>query len=219
MLITYMETLVNYNREEGKTTLAAQGWVNELNVAEESTPTNATNNDEPDVANWAGKTGLKALTSPLLGKVSHTFMIKPHVAVFKTGKCLVPGVQIDLELLLSDNNMFLFGTPDTTTSVDKKIPTLGDNDIYVTLWTKKVTLNTSVYARLQKERSLSKTKKVKYPVVRSEIRTYFFDGNSARWEQDNLFVRRVPGKVVIGLLNSNNYNGTLNCYSYAYEKF
>ena len=219
MLITYMETLVNYNQEEGKTTLAAQGWVNELNVAEESTPTNATNNDEPDVANWAGKTGLKALTSRLLGKVSHTFMIKPHVAVFKTGKCLVPSVQIDLELLLSDNNMFLFETPDTTTSVDKKIPTLEDNDIYVTLWMKKVTLNTSVYARLQKERSLSKTKKVKYPVVRSEIRTYFFDGNSARWEQDNLFVRRVPGKVVIGLLNSNNYNGTLNCYSYAYEKF
>ena len=28
----YLETLLNYNREEGKTTLAAQGWVNELNV-------------------------------------------------------------------------------------------------------------------------------------------------------------------------------------------
>ncbi|CAH3017178.1 unnamed protein product [Porites evermanni] len=221
MLITYIETLVNYNREEGKTTLAAQGWVNELNVAEESTPTNATNNEEPDVANWAGETGLKALTSRLLGKVYHTFMIKPHVAVFKTGKCLVPGVQIDLELLLNDSNinMFLFGTPDTTTSVDKKIPTLGDDGLYVTLWMKKVTQNASVYARLQKERSLRKTKKVKYPVVRSEIRTYSFDGNSTRWKQDNLFVRRVPGKVMIGLLNSNNYNGTLNCYSYAYEKF
>lgn len=76
-----------------------------------------------------------------------------------------------------------------------------------------------LYARLQKERSLSKTKQVKYPVVRSEIRTYSFNVNSTRWEQDNLFVWRVPGKVVIGLLNSNNYNGTLNCCSYAYEKF
>ena len=64
----YIETLLNYNREEGKTTLAAQGWVNELNMAEELTPTNAANNDEPDVANWAGKTGLNALTSRLLGK-------------------------------------------------------------------------------------------------------------------------------------------------------
>ena len=54
-------------------------------------------------------------------------MIKPHIAVFKTGKCLVPGVQIDSELYLNDSNMFLFGTPDTTTSVGKKIPTLGDN--------------------------------------------------------------------------------------------
>ena len=40
----------------------------------------------------------------------------------------------------------------------KRFPTLGDNDLFVTLWMKKVTLNASVYARLQKERSLSKTK-------------------------------------------------------------
>ena len=105
------------------------------------------------------------------------------------------------------------------TSVNKKIPTLGDNDIFVTLWVKKVTLNASVYARLQKERALSKTKKVKYPVVGSEIRTYSFDGESTRWEQDNVFVGRVPGKVVIRMFNSNNYNGTLNCYCYANERF
>ena len=165
----YLETLQNFNRQEGETTLAAQGWVNELNVLEELTPTNAGTNDKPNPNNWSGKTGLKALTSRLLGKAYHTFIIKPHIAVFKTGKCLVPNVQIDLELYLNDSNMFLFGTPDTTTTVNKKIPTLGDNDLFVTLWMKKVTLNASVYARLQKERSLSKTKKVCYPVVRSEI--------------------------------------------------
>ena len=91
---------------------------------------------------------------------------------------MVPGVQIDLELYLNDSNLFLFGTPDTTTSVGKNIPTLGDNDLSVTLWMKNVTLNASVYSRLQKERTLSKTKKVQYPVVRSEIRTYSFDGNT-----------------------------------------
>lgn len=128
-------------------------------MAEELTPTNAGSNDQPDDANWVGKTGLKALTSRLLGKVYHTFMIKPHVSVFKTGKCLVPGVQIDLELFLSDSNMFLFGTPGTTTTVNKKIPTIGGNDLFVTLWVKKVTLNASVYARPQKERAVSKTKK------------------------------------------------------------
>ena len=62
---------MNYNRE-GKTTLAAQGWVNKLNMHEELTPTNAANDDEPDAAKWVGKTGFKALTSCLLGNVYHT---------------------------------------------------------------------------------------------------------------------------------------------------
>ena len=190
----YVETMLNYSREEGKTILAAQGWVNELNVRASLTPTNAGTNDKPNPNDWDGKTGLKSLTRRLLGKAYHTFMIKPHVSVFRTGKCLVPGVQIDLELYLNDSNLFLFGTPDTTTSVGKKIPTLGDNDIFVTLWMKKVTLNACVYTRLQKERSLSKTKKVQYPVVLSDIRTYSFDGNSTQWAQDNVFGNRVPGR-------------------------
>ena len=215
----YLETLQNFNRQEGETTLVPQGWVNELNVVEELTPTNAGNNDKLNPNNWSGKTGLKALTSRLLGKAYHTFMIKPHIAVFKTGKCLVPGVQIDLELYLNDSNLFLFGTPDTTTSVGKKIPTLGDNDLSVTLWMKKVTLNASVYARLLKERTLSKTKKVQYPVVRSEIRTYSFDGNSTRWSQANVFLNKVHHKVIIGLMNSTNYNGSLKYYPYAHETF
>lgn len=66
--------------------------------------------------------------------------------------------------------------------MNKKIPTLADDDIFVTLWMVKVTLNASVYTRLQNERALSKTKRVKYPVVRSEIRTFSFEVKSTRWE-------------------------------------
>ena len=155
----FLETLLNYSRQEGETTLALQGWVNELNIKASLTPTNAGNDDEPNPNAWNGKTGLKALTSRVLGNAFHTFLIKPHIAVLKTGKCLVPNVQIDLELYLNDHNMYLFGTPDTTTTVNKKIPTLGDSDLEVTLWMKKVTLSASVYARLAKERSLSKPTK------------------------------------------------------------
>ena len=169
----YTETLLNYNREEGETLLTPQDWLNEVNVREEPNPTNAANNDKPNPNDWAGKTGLKALTTRLYGKVYHTFMIKPHLAAFRTGKCLV----------LNESSMFLFGTPNPTTRVSKKIPTLADDDIFVTLWMKKVTANASVYARLQKKkRAMSKTKMVRYPVARGEIRTFSFDGKSTRWE-------------------------------------
>ena len=76
---------------------------------------------------------MKTLTNRLLGKVFHTFIVRPRLEVFRTGKCLVPAVQIDLELFLNDIHLFLFGTPDTITSVNKKIPTLADDEIFVTL--------------------------------------------------------------------------------------
>ena len=149
----YVETVLNYSREEGKTTLAAQGWVNELNVRASLTPTNAGTNDKPNPNDWDGKTGLKAFTRRLLGDPYHTFMIKPHVSVFRTGNCLVLGVQIDLELYLKDSNMFLFGTPDTTASVGKKIPTLGDNDIFVTLDEKSHSQCLRVYQTAERAKS------------------------------------------------------------------
>ena len=68
----FLETLQNFNRQKGETTLAAQGWVNELNVREELTPTNAADNDKPNPNDWSGKTGLKELTSRLLGKAYHS---------------------------------------------------------------------------------------------------------------------------------------------------
>ena len=92
----YIEALLNYNREEGRTILAPQGWVNEVQVKEELVPTNASNDDQPDTANWDGKTGLKALANHLLGKVFHTFIVRPYLEVFRTGECLVPGVQKEL---------------------------------------------------------------------------------------------------------------------------
>ncbi|KAJ7371655.1 hypothetical protein OS493_023673 [Desmophyllum pertusum] len=36
----YLETLLNYNREDGKTVLAPQGWFNQIDVKEEYTGNN-----------------------------------------------------------------------------------------------------------------------------------------------------------------------------------
>ena len=70
----YLETLLNYSREEGSTKLAPQGWVNQLNVVEELSTTTA-NTDVPNNANWSCNTELRALTSRLLDQNWHTFII------------------------------------------------------------------------------------------------------------------------------------------------
>ena len=83
---------------------------------------------------------------------------------------------------------------------------------------RKVTLNATVYVRLQKERQMLK-KIVHYPVVRGEIRTFSFDGRATQWEKDNVFVGRFSDRVMVGLLHSNAFNGDLGRYPYAFQTF
>ena len=102
---TYLETLLNYNREEGATKLGPQGWVNQLNVTEEMGATGA-NSNTPTNANWKGNAKFRALTSRLLSENWHTFIIRSHLPPLKMGKCLVPGVQLDFELFLNPNSVY-----------------------------------------------------------------------------------------------------------------
>ena len=180
-----LETLLNYNREGGATKLAPQGWVNQLNVIAAMGATGA-NSDVPDDADWNGNAEFRALTSRLLSENSQTSIIRPHLPPLKTGKCLVPGVQLDLELFLNPNSVYLMGTPKKGTLVAKKCPAIHNEDIKVTLLMRKVTLNVSVYVRLQKERQLGK-EIVRYPVVGSEIRTFSFDGRTTQWDKTMFF--------------------------------
>ena len=213
----YIETLLNYNREEGATKLAPQGWVNQLNVAEEIGAT-AANSDVPAAADWSGNADLRALTSKLLSENWHTFIVRPHLPTLHTGKLLVPNIQMDFELFLNPKTIYLMGSPNKGTLNTKKIPAIHNDDIKVTLLMRKVTLNAAVYVRLQKERQLNK-QIARYPVVRSEIRTFSFDGRTTQWEQDNVFVGRFPDRVIVGLLHSDAFNGDLERYPFAFQKF
>ena len=57
---------------------------------------------------------------------------------------------------------------------------------------------------------------MRYPVVRSEIRTFSFDG---RTTQDNVFVGRFPDRMMVGLLRSNAFNRDMGRNPYALQTF
>ena len=68
----------------------------------------------------------------------------------------MPGVQLDFELFLNPNSIYLMGTPNKGTLNAKKFLAIHNDDIKVTLLMRKVTLNASVYVRLEKERQMLK---------------------------------------------------------------
>ena len=77
--------------------------------------------------------------------------------------------------------------------------------------------NAKIYMDLQRRRTSAKTI-VHYPVIKSDIRTFSIPQGQTRWEQDNLFLGRVPEDVVLVFMHSEVYNGHLERHTFAYER-
>ena len=61
--------------------------------------------------------------------------------------------------------------------------------------------------------------RARYPVVRSKIRTFAFDFQTTKFEKDDVFVGEIPDRMIVGLLDSRAFNGSLEYYPLAFQKF
>ena len=196
----YLKTLLNFS-QEGKTKLAAQGWVNQVNPTAELTAAAANSDKLTEAEGKSAFEALEEITKPLQLKRWANFVVKPNLVAFQTGKGLVPGVQIDLDCYLNSKLIYLYGTPNKGTLTDKKFPYFTASDFKVELSMRKLTLNSSVYVKLAKEQQLSK-QAVPYPVVRSELRTFSIPSKSTFWEQDNIFLNRLSDRNIEALIHT-----------------
>lgn len=69
----------------------------------------------------------------------------------------------------------------------------------------RLSLKPDVYAYLETQRKVGE-KWAKYPVVRSEIRTFSFDGRTTKWTQSNLFLGKAPQRMIVGLSDSTAFS-------------
>ena len=147
----YLETLLNYGRTDGNSKLVPQGWTNDLNVPRTIARTGGADDSPATAAGTMADIapGMYALTSLLQQERWYTFTIRPHLPVFTSGKLLVSGVELKLDLHLHPMSQLLFQTPNLNDNSPKN-PILTADDIKVTLILKKVTLNAKVYLDLQK---------------------------------------------------------------------
>ena len=203
----FFQTLLNYNRDEGETLLQPQGWVSFLNVV--PTLAAAGVNDDISTANgWEhdDTNALKTLTIPFRGNAMVRLIMRPYLPAFHTGKVMVPGVEMNFELHFNSPDFYTFATLTSGTGV-KAYVRLREEDVDITLHLCRLNLNPDIYSSLEGERKLRK-QVVKYPVVRDQIRTLTFNGATTVWTQDNLFLNRVPQRMIVGSWTARPSMGT-----------
>ena len=209
----YLQTLLNYSQDDGESLLAPQGWVNFLNVA----PT-LTSGGGDDISTLAGylhnnNNLLKTLTTPFRGNNVVRMIMRPYLPVFHTGKIMVPGVEMNFELHFNSPDFYTWATINDGT---KQYVRLREQDVDITFHLCRLNLNPDVYASLEGERKL-KEEVAKYPVVRDQIRTFTFNGATTTWMEDNLFLGRVPQRMIVGILDSTAFNGTKEKYPFSFQ--
>ena len=208
----YLQTLLNYSQDDGETLLAPQGWVNFLNVW----PTLTSGAD--DISTLVGSRRneshlLKTLTVPFRGNNVVRLIMRPYLPVFHTGKIMVPGVEMNFELHFNSPDFYSWASLNDGT---KAYVRLREQDVDITLHLCRLSLNPDIYSSLEGERKFRK-EVVKYPVVRDQIRSFTFNGTTTVWQQDNLFLGKVPQRMIVGILDSTAFNGDKEKYPFAFQ--
>ena len=215
----YFETLLNYNRDEGDTILSPQGWFNALDLParlEANTGADTLKTGSHTAGQTANRTTLETATGDYVGK-EKWMVFKPHLEVFHTGKVLVPQTEVKLQFFFNDPDFWTYGRTQLATVANNKAIRLNPEDIEIRFMVCQLRLNSNMFKTLAVQRAA--TPYAEYPVVRSEIRTYTFQGTSDSWEENNIFQNRIPDRMVVGLLDAKAFNGDRDYYPYAFQKF
>ena len=141
-------------------------------------------------------------------------MFRPHLEVFHSGKVLVLHTEIKIQFHFKDPNFWTYERI-RDNAVNKSIRLLpGDIEIRFILC--QFPLNSNLYNTLTIERQ--KEHYAEFPVVRGEIRTYTFQGDTDSWEENNIFQDRVPDRMIVGLSDAKGFNGDRDLLSLCLSK-
>ena len=211
----YIETLLNYNRDDGDTILKLQGWFNAIDLPDTLTANQlTTTHDDFKALSDEYKYVVRSLKDQLsrsAGKTRVLCMV-PHIKVFQLSKLLVPNVQIGIQMYFNPPALW-------TMRYNGAISfSLNPANIKVKMYLCQVRLNPSVYRELVDDMSDGK-RVVSYPTVRSEIRTYNIQQNTRHYEINNPFQNWLPNMVVIGLVRSTAFNGHTEQYPFTFKDY
>ena len=215
-LKAYLQTLLNFDRDDGETILQPTGWRNEIDSPVTYTATTV-KTDEADFATLTDnqQPSIKAQKADARdfyarGK-RRTLRMKPFVDAFHQGKWIVPRTLLELEFYLNGAPL-IFNGEATPATEQVRIST---DDIKLTFYLCLVKLNPSVYMELTS--TISKTP-AKYPMIRTKMRQFPLDNGATFQEINNPFNGKVPQRVILGILETTAFNGKYDKDPFAFQK-
>ena len=213
---SFIDAVLNNDRDDGESILKPEGWFNGLTIRDQTqnvltaNELNLTHDDHKalpvDEQAWVGAR-VKFLDG---NRVILRF--KPYLEVFNLSKLLVLGVQMQIQMYLNSHEIW-----SQTHAGARHVRDITTDDLKVTLFLCQKKVEPSVYRSLMTQ--FTGSKKVTYPVVRSEIRTYNHAGDSQVFEAHNVFHGQLPTRVVVALMDQTAFNGSVTKYAFSYKTF
>ena len=177
----YIESTLNYGREAKTTHLTSALYYQDTPGHLESMNPN-TNNGFKQRKNLASQ----GRSVDMIGRL--------HCDIFHQERYLLNGVDVKIRLIPSKNSFNIMSAADNFKSVIN----------HASLFVRKVRLNPAV--TLSHAKALERGT-AKYPLKRVVVKTFSIPIGNVGAVQDNLFLSQTPNRLVIGLVDSEAFNG------------
>jgi hypothetical protein len=188
---SYIEDLYNYNMAAKSSHLTASLW-------------------EQDVAGQMHALNQAAYIKRLNRSKASTIIElagKLHCDLFSTQKLLLNGVDIRLTLLKNKREICLMGANN-----DDPIVKFLD----ATLLVRRVDVSPSI--KIAHNKALA-THKAKYPFKKVEMQTVTLPQGTRQQSIENLFLGRIPSRIIVGLVSNAGFNGDLAKNPFSFEHY
>ena len=119
-----------------------------------------------------------------------------HCDIFHQNRLLMNGVDVKIRLIPSKSSFNLIGPDDTYRSIIT----------HASFFARKIRLNPAVALAQAKALEIAPAK---YPVKRVVVKTFTVPQGNASVVQDNLFLSQTPNRLVIRLVASDAFNGSI----------
>ena len=184
----YLEDLLSYDRGAKKSQMTANMYYRDSSGHFEEV--------KGDIKN-SGMIVRRSLTSK---SQEVSMMGKLHVDIMNMSRYLLNGVDVKIRLVKSKDSFSLMANCPEGICYTSVLT-------HVSLFVRKCKLNPAVM--LAHNAALTKAP-AKYPYKRVSLKTVAIPMGSLSVTEDNLFMSQLPNRVIIGLIDSDAFNGNLN---------